>query len=132
MMERALQFANEKHHGQTRTGGAPFITHPVRVASHFEGDDFLMSCALLHDTVEDTNATLVEIDHYFGESIARTVDALTHRIDETYAQYIQRVLADACAIKVKIADILDNVLDHPTTRMKERASYALPKLLEQL
>ena len=80
VLDKAFQVANEKHKEQKRSSGEPYIIHPVSVAKIVL--DYGMDCAsvvaaLLHDTVEDTDLTLEEIDEIFGEEITHLVDGLT-------------------------------------------------------
>jgi len=81
---RALKFASEKHERHRRKGGRdiPYINHPIAVATLLATvaevtDPDLLAAALLHDTVEDTDATLEQIEHLFGKEIARLVDGVT-------------------------------------------------------
>ena len=62
----------------------------------------------LHDTVEDTDLSLVEIAETFGARIADAVDALSRRPDEKWDLYLRRVKANPIARKVKISDLIDN------------------------
>ena len=71
VLDKAFQVANEKHKEQKRSSGEPYIIHPVSVAKIVL--DYGMDCAsvvaaLLHDTVEDTDLTLEELDEIFGET----------------------------------------------------------------
>ncbi|HWN74040.1 MAG TPA: HD domain-containing protein, partial [Solirubrobacterales bacterium] len=75
-VERAFEFACERHADQRRYSGDEFITHPVGVAQICAGmrlDTATLCAALLHDTVEDTSASLDEIREEFGEEIAQLV-----------------------------------------------------------
>jgi GTP pyrophosphokinase len=79
-VERAFDFAWERHADQKRYSGDEFITHPVGVAQICAGmrlDTDTLCAALLHDTVEDTSATLEEVRDEFGEEIAQLVDGVT-------------------------------------------------------
>jgi uncharacterized Zn finger protein len=63
----------------------------------------------LHDTVEDSDATVEEIESIFGVDIADAVDAMTHRDEESYQDYVKRALANDLARVVKYHDILFNL-----------------------
>jgi guanosine-3',5'-bis(diphosphate) 3'-pyrophosphohydrolase len=81
-IERAFAFACESHEGQERKSGEDFITHPLGVARICAGlrlDTATLGAALLHDTVEDTSASLEEIESEFGPEIAQLVDGVTKR-----------------------------------------------------
>lgn len=79
-VRKAYEFAAKMHAPQKRKTGEPYIMHPLRVARFvatwgFESD--VIASALLHDTVEDCNVTIGEIERLFGSSIAEMVDAVT-------------------------------------------------------
>src|SRR3954468_7823432 len=79
-VERAFVFSCERHADQRRQSGEGFIVHPVGVAKICAGmrlDTATLCAALLHDTVEDTSASLVEVRDVFGEEIANLVDGVT-------------------------------------------------------
>ena len=79
-VERAFAFACERHADQRRKSGEDFITHPVEVAKICAGlrlDTETLCAALLHDTVEDTSASLGEVQQRFGDVIANLVDGVT-------------------------------------------------------
>src|SRR5204863_4266390 len=79
-VERAFLFACDHHADQRRKSGEDFIVHPVGVAKICAGmrlDTATLCAALLHDTVEDTSASLDEVGEAFGEEIASLVDGVT-------------------------------------------------------
>src|SRR3954453_16817027 len=79
-VEQAFMFACEHQADQRRKSGEDFITHPVGVAKICAGmrlDTETLCAALLHDTVEDTTASLEEVEAQFGEEIAGLVDGVT-------------------------------------------------------
>jgi (p)ppGpp synthase/HD superfamily hydrolase len=120
---RALQFAAEKHAGQTRkASGIPYIAHLMGVASlvlEFGGDEDLAIAALLHDVVEDCGGApmLKEIRRRFGSRVAKIVDGCTdsdtdpkppwRERKETYVRHLKS--ADAETRLVSAADKLNNV-----------------------
>lgn len=76
----AINFASEKHRGQKRKSGEPFITHPLAVAGillDWGLDIDTILAGILHDTVEDTDTTLVDIEALFGRDVAFLVDGVT-------------------------------------------------------
>ena len=80
LIEEAYIFAREAHEGQFRKSGEPYIIHPTAVATmlaKIEADEESIIAALLHDTVEDTDVTLEQIEDKFGEGVATLVDGLT-------------------------------------------------------
>src|SRR5665213_908030 len=79
-LNRAYVFSMKAHGSQKRASGDPYFSHPVEVAGILSGmklDSASIITGLLHDTVEDTLATLEEIEKLFGPDIARLVDGVT-------------------------------------------------------
>jgi GTP pyrophosphokinase len=130
-IERAFAFACESHEGQERKSGEDFITHPLGVARICAGmrlDTPTLSAALLHDTVEDTSASLEEVEERFGDEIAQLVDGVTklteitfqsrdERQAENYRKMMVAMATDVRVILIKLADRLHNM----------RTLAALPK-----
>ena len=126
--EEALQYATKAHAGQTRAGGDPYITHPMRVADHIKqykqshNLDALISAAYLHDTVEDTDTTHEALHDLFGGLVASLVKELTSDPEQIKkvgkAQYLAHKMAamSSYALVIKLADRLDNVKDITTAR----------------
>ncbi|HTV30373.1 MAG TPA: HD domain-containing protein, partial [Xanthobacteraceae bacterium] len=80
LLNRAYVYAMKAHGEQTRDSGDPYISHPLQVAAiltDLKLDDATIAAALLHDTIEDTDATRAEIDRLFGPNIGRLVEGLT-------------------------------------------------------
>ena len=80
LIQKAYAYGREMHKGQTRYSGEEYFSHPVAVAailSEQKLDDATIITALLHDTIEDTDATYREIDERFGNEIAELVDGVT-------------------------------------------------------
>ncbi len=135
-VERAFDFACERHGDQRRHSGDEFITHPVGVAQICAGmrlDTETLCAALLHDTVEDTSASLDEIRAEFGEEIAQLVDGVTkltgmnfesrdERQAENYRKMMVAMATDVRVILIKLADRLHNM----------RTLGALPKQKQTL
>jgi GTP pyrophosphokinase len=130
-VERAFAFACERHADQRRKSGEDFITHPVEVAKICAGlrlDTETLCAALLHDTVEDTSASLAEVREHFSEPIAGLVDGVTkltgitfqsrdeHQA-ENYRKMMVAMATDVRVILIKLADRLHNM----------RTLEALPK-----
>ena len=122
-VERAFDFACDRHADQLRYSGDEFITHPVGVAQVCAGmrlDTATLCAALLHDTVEDTSASLEEIEDEFGEEIAQLVDGVTkltgmsfesrdERQAENYRKMMVAMATDVRVILIKLADRLHNM-----------------------
>src|ERR1700743_715663 len=80
LLNRAYVYAMKAHGSQTRASGDPYFTHPLEVAAiltDLKLDDATIVAALLHDTIEDTEATRAEIDQVFGQEIGALVEGLT-------------------------------------------------------
>ena len=130
---RAIAIAAEAHLGQYDHGGLPYIEHPMRLMMNADGrDDRIV--AILHDVVEDTRWTLEDLaEEGFSEDVLRAMNAMTHRADETYEDYIERVAADRRATRIKLLDLEDNAnlarIPNPTERdFKRMERYALAKV----
>lgn len=118
----ALAFAQDKHKGQNRPGGESQMEHVMRVAlratqfacdGDFLGNDAedLIASALLHDVLEDTEATDAQLADLFGDRVAQIVRAVSHvEEEEPDAVYLRRVAAGGrFAVIVKRCDRLDNL-----------------------
>ena len=122
-VEAAFVFACEHHADQRRKSGEDFIVHPVGVAKICAGlrlDTETLCAALLHDTVEDTTASLDEVSAQFGEEIATLVDGVTKLTgitfqsrDEAQAENYRKMMvamaSDVRVILIKLADRLHNM-----------------------
>ncbi len=122
-VEAAFVFSCEHHADQRRMSGEEFIVHPVGVAKICAGmrlDTETLCAALLHDTVEDTSASLVEVRAEFGEEIANLVDGVTKLTgivfqsrDEAQAENYRKMMVamanDVRVILIKLADRLHNM-----------------------
>lgn len=137
MFELAVRIAAKWHTGQKRWGGEPYLIHPMRVALKFVPDEVMMSAGVLHDTVEDTEVTLMDIKSLFGGEVESLVCALTRPEGESYDDFIERVVLNPRAAQIKIADIEDNMNDdggdiEKKKSMNKRYSKALKRLRESL
>ena len=127
MLERAIDMASLGHFGQRDKSDAPYILHVLRVM--LRGKTYQeMIVGVLHDIVEDTSATINEIEMRFGKEIAEAVDCITHRPLERNDDYIQRVMTDPLARQVKIYDLEDNISHE---RMKELDNLTKERLLQK-
>ena len=124
LVEHAYCFAAEKHSAQRRRSGEPYINHPVEVAlilAHdLRMDEDTICAALLHDTVEDTPATLDELRDLFGETVADLVDGVTKltsiqvsSMDAKQAWNLRKMFLamsrDIRVVIIKLADRLHNM-----------------------
>src|ERR1700694_2004081 len=136
LLNRAYVYAMKAHGAQTRASGDPYFSHPLEVAAiltDLKLDDATIVAALLHDTIEDTEATRAEIDQIFGKDIGRLVGGLTklQRLDlvsrkATQAENLRKlplaIAEDVRVLLVKLADRLHNMrtLDHMPPEARRR------------
>src|ERR1700675_4983968 len=124
-LNRAYVFAMKAHGSQERASGDPYFSHPLGVAellARMKLDSASIVTGLLHDTVEDTDATLEQIEQLFGKEVARLVDGVTKlsRIElqsdhtkhaENFRKLVLAMSADIRVLLVKLADRLHNIRD---------------------
>lgn len=125
--EVAAMVSSLAHQDQKRKfSGEPYATHPVEVASKVR--DELKPAALLHDVIEDKPDIKLDKTNVSQETID-TVQVLTRKPDETYAEMIDRVAQDPAAREIKIADLMTNLSDLPSdSTLRGRYVKALDKL----
>ena len=123
LVANAFVFACDRHAKQRRASGEDFIVHPVGVAKICAGmrmDTATLCAALLHDTVEDTSASLDEVREEFGEDVCKLVDGVTKlsgvtfqsrddRQAENYRKMMVAMAQDIRVILIKLADRLHNM-----------------------
>src|SRR5260370_35929647 len=136
MLNRAYVYGLKKHGTQLRASGDPYFSHPVEVAgilAEMRLDTSSIVTGLLHDTLEDTDATRDEISGIFGEDIARLVDGVTKlsRLEvqsettkeaENLRKLVLAMSSDIRVLLVKLADRLHNMrtLHHITDPARRR------------
>lgn len=123
LIRRALDVAVHAHRDMRRRSGEPYIYHPIEVAQIVASEIGLgttsIVCALLHDTVEDTEITLDDIERQFGETVRRVIDGLTKisgvfdQSSSLQAENFRKMLLtlsdDVRVILIKVADRLHNM-----------------------
>src|SRR3954454_9506168 len=128
LLDRAYVYAMKAHGTQLRASGDPYFSHPLEVAAiltDLKLDDATIVAALLHDTIEDTEATRAEIDQLFGSDLGKLVEGLTKlkKLDlvskkaeqaENLRKLLLAISEDVRVLLVKLADRLHNMrtLDH--------------------
>lgn len=128
LIQKAYIFAAQAHDGVVRLSGEPYISHPMSVAfqlAEMQLDEASVVAGLLHDTVEDTDTTIDEIEDLFGEEVADIVDGVTKISKmqfeskavaqaENIRKMILAMAEDIRVLMVKLADRLHNMrtLDH--------------------
>ncbi len=123
MLNRAYVYTVQKHGTQKRASGDPYFSHPVEVAglmTELKLDQETIITALLHDTIEDTLATVEEVEKLFGPEVARLVDGVTklskieamgetERAAENLRKFFLAMSDDIRVLLVKLADRLHNM-----------------------
>jgi GTP diphosphokinase / guanosine-3',5'-bis(diphosphate) 3'-diphosphatase len=142
IVRKAYEFSQKHHAGQTRASGEPYLVHPLEVAlvlAEMKMDPVAISAGLLHDSVEDTSVTIVDIRKEFGEQVAHIVEGVTKisKIDfatkeEAQAENLRKMMLamvdDIRVVLIKLADRLHNMrtLEHlPPDRQQKIAKETL-------
>jgi GTP pyrophosphokinase/guanosine-3',5'-bis(diphosphate) 3'-pyrophosphohydrolase len=143
LVKKAIEFADKKHSGQTRKSGEPYIVHPLAVAlklAQMKMDIPTVVAGILHDVLEDTDATEQEIKELFGEEILRLVCGVTkldkHKFrstDEAQAENFRKLLIataqDPRVLIIKLVDRLDNIRSLSIFRREKQIRIARETLL---
>jgi GTP pyrophosphokinase len=142
IVRKAYEFSQRHHAGQTRASGKPYLVHPLEVAlvlAEMKMDPIAVAAGLLHDSVEDTSVTIVDIRKEFGEQVAHIVEGVTKisKIDfatreEQQAENLRKMMLamvdDIRVVLIKLADRLHNMrtLEHlPPERQQKIAQETL-------
>src|ERR1700740_3312674 len=128
LIRKAYEYSQKYHAGQTRASGEPYLVHPLEVAlvlAEMKMDPVAIAAGLLHDSVEDTSVTIVDIRKEFGEQVAHIVEGVTKisKIDfatreEAQAENLRKMMLamvdDIRVVLIKLADRLHNMrtLEH--------------------
>jgi GTP pyrophosphokinase len=128
IVKKAYDYSLKHHDGQTRASGEPYLVHPLEVAlvlAEMKMDPVAIAAGLLHDSVEDTSVTIVDIRKEFGEQVAHIVEGVTKisKIDfatreEAQAENLRKMMLamvdDIRVVLIKLADRLHNMrtLEH--------------------
>jgi len=142
LIRKAYEFSQKHHAGQSRASGQPYLVHPLEVAlvlAEMKMDPVAIAAGLLHDSVEDTSVTVVDIRKEFGEQVAHIVEGVTKisAIDfatreEQQAENLRKMMLamvdDIRVVLIKLADRLHNMrtLEHlPLDRQQKIARETL-------
>jgi len=142
MIERAYHMAEEAHRGQLRKSGDPFISHPLGVAmilAQLGLDETSIAAALLHDAVEDTELSLVEVETSMGFDVASLIDGLTkldkirfRSKEQSRAENIRKMIIatarDIRVLLIKLADRLHNMRTLAPLRAEKREVISIETL----
>ena len=110
MLSAALKIAVNAHDGQYDRGGNPYVLHVLKVLHYLKTDDEELQCiAVLHDVVEDSNVTWLDLrEAAMSNRVISAVRALTKIPGQSYDEYRDAVFANRDAMLVKIADLRHN------------------------
>jgi (p)ppGpp synthase/HD superfamily hydrolase len=110
MLGTAIALAARIHEPQKDKGGKPYILHPLRLMMRLRCDDEeLMSIAVLHDVVEDSEVTISDLtDMGFSKRVTDALFLLTHMKGDSYEAYIRKIGTSRDATLVKLEDLRDN------------------------
>src|ERR1022692_3878559 len=142
IIKKAYDYSLKNHEGQSRASGEPYLVHPLEVAlvlAEMKMDPVAVAAGLLHDSVEDTSVTIVDIRKEFGEQVAHIVEGVTKisKIDfatreEQQAENLRKMMLamvdDIRVVLIKLADRLHNMrtLEHlPADRRHKIAEETL-------
>ena len=131
-VERAVRYAEEKHRGQNRKDGSPYIIHPLAVAeivAEIGLDTDAIVAALLHDCIEDTSASYDEISNLFGSTVAELVEGVTKltrvefsTLEEQQVENLRKMfMAMSKDIRVVLIKICDRLHNQRTMAYQSRA-----------
>jgi len=118
--KEALELAAEKHKGQFRKiSGEKYISHPIAIANKFT-DEKHKIVAILHDTIEDTDLTLQDLQNLgLDEKLIFYIDLLTRKDNQTYLDYILYLKQYQIPREIKIEDLKHNLSDNPPTKCQK-------------
>src|SRR5271155_3271600 len=136
LVRKAYEYSQKNHAGQSRASGEPYLVHPLEVAlvlAEMKMDPVAVAAGLLHDSVEDTSVTIVDIRQEFGEQVAHIVEGVTKisAIDfasreEQQAENLRKMMLamvdDIRVVLIKLADRLHNMrtLEHLTPERQQK------------
>ncbi len=124
LTKKAMKISFEAHKDQVDKCGIPYVYHPFHVAEQMT-DEITTCVALLHDVIEDTDTTIVDIrKNGFPDEVLEALDLLTHKDNEPYFDYVNRIKDNPIAKAVKLADLAHNMdlsrFDNPGAKDYER------------
>lgn len=135
ILAKAEEIARRAHEGQREEStGDPYIRHIERVVDMVQGE-YAKAVAWLHDVLEDTNVTLIDLRCAgISDSVLNAVAALTHKDGRSYAEYIEHLKRwnDPLALAVKIADLRDHLRPNCPERLRPRYEKAWHVLTNEM
>lgn len=111
-LHKAITIACEAHQGQSSINGEPYILHPLRLLIKAKSNEERI-IAILHDVIEKTNISLADLKNKgFDQNIISSIDSLSRRRNESYIEYIERLMQNKISVKIKLLDLADNIKIH--------------------
>ena len=143
-LQEAYDLAKACHKGQVRRNGYDYIKHAEDVMNMVNTEEEKIT-AILHDSVEDSDAMLVEStlkdnnyiffedqEYIINDRVFKALIRLTKTFASNYDEYINFLKHDRLALKVKLADIYCNSIDPPSTKQLQKYKEALKVLLKEI
>ena len=138
LTKKALKLCFDAHKNQVDKTGLPYVFHPFHLAEQMD-DEISTVCALLHDVIEDTPYTLLDLKNMgFNDTVIEVLTLLTHNENVPYFDYVRKIKNNEIAKKVKIADLKHNSdvsrlneVDEWTIKRNQKYAEALRILTEQ-
>lgn len=127
LTKKALKLCFEAHKDQVDKTGLPYVFHPFHLAEQLE-DEIAVTCALLHDVVEDTDTTFEDLSNMgFPVEVLDVLKLLTHDPEVPYMEYVENIKSNSIAVQIKLQDLkhnsdlsrLDYVDDHAKARQQK-------------
>src|ERR1700690_1194423 len=144
IVKKAYDYSLKHHEGQQRASGEPYLVHPLEVAlvlAEMKMDAVAVAAGLLHDSVEDTSVTIVDIRKEFGEQVAHIVEGVTKisKIDfatreEAQAENLRKMMLamvdDIRVVLIKLCDRLHNMrtLEHLSPERQQKIARETPDI----
>lgn len=135
LTKKALKLCFEAHKDQVDKTNLPYVFHPFHLAEQMT-DEISTVCALLHDVVEDTNTSFIDLENMgFPKEVIDVLKLLTHNDDTPYMDYVINLSQNKTAVQVKLADLKHNsdltrldVIDEYALQRKEKYAKAIAYL----
>ena len=138
LTKKALKLCFEAHKDQVDKTGLPYVFHPFHLAEQLD-DEIAVTCALLHDVVEDTDTTFEDLAKMgFPAEVLDVLKLLTHEPEVPYMEYVTAIKKNPIAVQVKLQDLRHNsdltrldVVDDYAKARQEKYLKAMAFLLDQ-
>lgn len=111
LLDKAISIAVAAHYGQKSKDGLPYIMHPLHLMMQLDTEDQeLAMIAVMHDVIEDSDFSFDDLKKAgFSRRVVKAIDRLTHREEDLYSEYIERIKESEDAVKIKLLDLKHNM-----------------------